>query len=146
MSFIPVMAKLNFQQPLLQSLVSHFRNHSNRLIWCSRNISYLIFFVETVIPPPPHTHIFSLNRKLKRTAFVWNTIIVFNVTIDKLNAFLMTKILISFKKSYWPQMFEPYIEISIHPLLLKSYLNRGYYSCVNVNAEFLLAVNILFIT
>jgi len=39
---IPVMAKLNFQQHHYSSLQSNmiFRNHSNMLICCSRNISY----------------------------------------------------------------------------------------------------------
>jgi len=36
----------DFQQPLLHSSVSQsFRNHSNMLIWCSRNIFLLIIII-----------------------------------------------------------------------------------------------------
>ncbi len=60
MQFILVMAKLNFQQPLFQSSVSHDpSNHCNMLICCSRHIStyypclkrlccLMFFFVVTV--------------------------------------------------------------------------------------------------
>ncbi len=43
-STTPVMAKLNFQQPLLKYSITYitrsFRHHSNMLIWCSINIYY----------------------------------------------------------------------------------------------------------
>ncbi len=42
MSFISVLAKINFKQPILQSSVSYnpFKNHFNMPIECTRNISY----------------------------------------------------------------------------------------------------------
>jgi len=54
--FYKLMAKLNFQQSLLQSLVSH--DPSEMLIWCSKSISCHQYFFQD-----------SSNRKFKRTVF-----------------------------------------------------------------------------
>jgi len=43
MSFIPVI-KAEFSASLL--ITQSFRNHSNMLIWCSRNISYYYQFCQ----------------------------------------------------------------------------------------------------
>ncbi len=42
---------------------------------------------------------------LWKTEFIWNKY-VFTVTFDQFNASLLNKILISFKKTYWPQTFK----------------------------------------
>jgi len=72
------MAKLNVQHAVF-SVTWSFRNHSNMMICCSRNISYyyqcwkelccLIFFVKTVI------FLYLMNIKLKRAAFIWNILL-----------------------------------------------------------------------
>ncbi len=72
-------SKLYFQHHYC-SLQCHmiFRNHNNMLIWCSRtfliiiNVENINIFVETVMH-----FIFQdsqMNRKFKRTAFIWNRV------------------------------------------------------------------------
>ncbi len=81
-----------------------FRNHSNMLICCSRNISDYYQCLETVVLHNISVEtviqlIFQdsqMNRKFKRTAFIWNRnlcniINVFTVTFDQFNASLMNK-------------------------------------------------------
>ncbi len=48
------------------SITWSFRNHTNTLIWCSRNISCWKQLCSIFTG-------FLINRKFKRTAFIWNT-------------------------------------------------------------------------
>ncbi len=108
--FIPVRVKLNIQHHY-SSLQCHMvlRNHCNMLIWCSRTISHYCqclvmlvnMFVETF------NHIFFWNSfiytKLKRTAFIWNRNLLYNVNVMFMNKsiiFLTKKILLTPNKYY----------------------------------------------
>ncbi len=72
------MAKLIFSS-LQCHMTWPFRNHSNMMIWCSRNIYYyyqcwkqlccLIFILVFFCGKDP-----LMNRKFKRIAFIWNRI------------------------------------------------------------------------
>ncbi len=125
--------KLNIQHHY-SSLQCHMvlRNHCNMLIWCSRTISHYCqclvmlvnMFVETF------NHIFFWNSfiytKLKRTAFIWNINLLYNVNVMFMNKsiiFLTKKILLTPNKYYT-------ILYYIFNLYLRMYMNVCLYVIV----------------
>ncbi len=88
MHYISVMAKLNFQQLLLPSSVSHDPSQINTLTWCSRNKFcyyqyWKLFYIK-------QDTFYLINRKLKTEIKILSNIInVFPATYNQLNAYLL---------------------------------------------------------
>ncbi len=82
------MAKLNFQQLLLPSSVSHDPSQINTLTWCSRNKFcyyqyWKLFYIK-------QDTFYLINRKLKTEIKILSNIInVFPATYNQLNAYLL---------------------------------------------------------
>ncbi len=66
--FIPVIAKLHLQEPLLQFLVSH---DASEIILICRFAAQKTFIFSILVESMIHL-VFLMNRRFKRTAFMWN--------------------------------------------------------------------------
>ncbi len=99
------MAKLNFQQPLLQSSVSHdpseIKKHCWKWLCC-----FLFFFQESKLTEN------SKEQHLIETEIFYNIIHVFTVSFDTFKASVLNKSIHFFKK-----IFDPQTVVFIHYLL-----------------------------
>ncbi len=102
MLFIPVIAKAGFSiaHTSVFTVKWSFRNHSNMLILVLKKFILIINVENSWVN---HFRTFFLNRKFKRTAFLWNRNVciilnVFTGTFDQVNASLLNTNINFFKK------------------------------------------------
>ncbi len=101
------MAKLNFQQPLLQSSVSHFLQKSKNIVENGCAVFFLFFFQESKWTEN------SKEQHLIETEIFYNIIHVFTVSFDTFKASVLNKSINFFKKNLW----SPNSSVFIHYLL-----------------------------